>query len=162
MSGGKKTFLKRRKLGEDMTLQITSMADIFMILLVFLLKSYSTSLATVSLTEGTQLPTATAGGAMRDALKLEVTDKAVNLDSRSVAKLENFRFQRGDVDASGTARAIVKALSDWRAKTKTEASVSNLVVVADQRVPYATLKPILASAAGVGYVDLQLVVVEKD
>jgi len=39
---------------------------------------------------------------------------------------------------------------------------SNLLVMADERTPYATLEKVLASAAQAGFVDLQLVVINPE
>jgi hypothetical protein len=52
----RKSFLKRRAPHEEMSLQITSMADIFMILLVFLLKSLSSGTIQIAPSKGLQLP----------------------------------------------------------------------------------------------------------
>lgn len=56
----KNPFLKKKKSSEEMTIQITSMADIFTIILVFLLKSYSTSAVNITPSNGLKLPTAQA------------------------------------------------------------------------------------------------------
>ena len=48
----KKTFVKRAPPSDQMALQITSMADIFMILLVFLLKSYGSGVMEITNSKG--------------------------------------------------------------------------------------------------------------
>ena len=59
---------KSRPQSEEMSLQITSMADIFVIILVFLLKSYATSSVNVNPMAGMSLPEAHAGDAPIEAL----------------------------------------------------------------------------------------------
>jgi hypothetical protein len=49
------------------------------------------------------------------------------------------------------------------AKANTDVKVdSKVVVIADQRVPYITIKSVLASAAVQGYTDFKLAVVRGD
>src|SRR5437763_25035 len=92
---------KKKKLNEDLTLQITSMADIFMILLVFLLKNYSTNLATISPTEGTRLPvSAESQGTIKEALKVEVSKDFITMDQKQIVGLKNFQAEKTAGDES--------------------------------------------------------------
>lgn len=157
-----KTFLKKKKLNEDMALQITSMADIFMILLVFLLKSYSTSITNVSPSKEMKLPIAEASGTMKDSLKLEISRGSVLIDQKEVVKLRGLEFNPSDLAAAGHCPVVYKILAEQRRHLPDPNVDSTLLVLADEQTPYETLKPILASAASAGFVDLQLVVVQKD
>ena len=158
-----KSFLKKKKLSEDMTLQITSMADIFMILLVFLLKSYSTTLTTVSPSRDTKLPVAASSGEMmKDTLKLEVASDGILVDQKPVVRLKNFEFAPSEIQPSGNSEALFKVLYAERKRLPEPNQDSNLLILADENTPYSTIRPILASAASAGFVDLQLVVVQKD
>jgi len=165
----RKTFLKRRPLGEDMALQITSMADIFTILLVFLLKSCSSGAANISPAAGTQLPEGMGAEAAADALKVEIGENAILIEGAPVAKLAAFRFDRATLAPNGSSPELAKALERERQRgvliAKSNASVTvdpKIIVVSDQRVPYATIKAVLASAALHGYTDFKLAVVRPN
>lgn len=145
-----------------MPLQITSMADIFMILLVFLLKSYSTSIANVTPSGDTRLPVAVSSETVKDALKLEVMKSAILLDQKMIVALRDFEFLPDQAPKEGSAGPIYKVLFNQRQKMPEPNREPNLVVMADERTPYSTLKGILASAANAGFVDLQLVVVQEE
>jgi biopolymer transport protein ExbD len=155
-------FKKKRKLSEDMALQITSMADIFMILLVFLLKNYSTTLSNLSPSNGVRLPIATSSGEIKDTLKVEISPDAISVDSSPIVKLRAFNFRPGAINDAGVSPALYTVLFSERKKLPIPNMDSNLIVMADDRTPYSTLKAVLASAAGAGFVDLQLVVVEPN
>jgi biopolymer transport protein ExbD len=156
-------FKKKKKISEDMTLQITSMADIFTILLVFLLKSYSTSISTLSPVANTRLPQAlTKGETVRDTLKMEISPRSVLIDEKSVIKLERFAFPPGEVTAEGKAATVFRVLLEQRSHLPNPNVEPNLLVLADENTPYSTIKPLLASAAQAGFVDLQLVAISKD
>jgi biopolymer transport protein ExbD len=160
---------KRRQESEEMALQITSMADIFTIILVFLLKSYATSAVTVNPSAGMLLPEAHAGDAPIEALKLEISKDGVQLDGQPVVKLANFDFDKTDLQANGVSTTLAKALEQHRnrqlliAKSNTSVKVdSRILVLSDQKTPYQTLKSVLASAALHGYTDFKLAVVRGD
>jgi biopolymer transport protein ExbD len=165
----KKGFVKHGQLNEDMNLQITSMADIFIILLVFLLKGYATGTVNITPTKGMKLPMAQASDSQIEALKVEVSETGVQVEGESVMALTNFRFEARDIETSGVSRTLSKALEKQRkkqlmiAKSNTDVKVdSKVVVIADQRVPYTTLKSVLASAAVQGYTDFKLAVVRGE
>ena len=169
MLGKKKSKLfKKRKAGSDeMSLQITAMADIFTVLLVFLLKSYATSAIEVSPTKGMMLPLAQAGESTVEALKVEISENAVNVEGQPAAQLKNFAFSAEDLQPNGSSEALAKKLEQERqkgimiAKQNSDVKVdSKIVVVADQRAPYSTVKAVLASAALNGYTDFKLAVVQ--
>lgn len=160
---------KTRQHNEEMALQITSMADIFTIILVFLLKSFSTSAVAISPTPGTLLPEAHAGDVPVEALKLEVSPTAIQLDGQPVVKLSAFVFDPADLQANGVSTALAKALELQRnrqlliAKSNSSVKVdSRILILSDQKTPYLTLKSVLASAALHGYTDFKLAVVRGD
>jgi biopolymer transport protein ExbD len=156
-------FGKKKKLGEDMSLQITSMADIFTILLVFLLKSYSTSLTNLAPVSKTKLPEATVKGSeIRDTLKMEVNADAILIDEKPVVRLHHFEFGPGEVAEDGRSPAVFQVLLEQRRHLPNPNVDPNLLVMADEKTPFATIKPLLASAANAGFVDLQLVAVAPD
>ena len=114
-----KKFLKKKKMSEDMPLQITSMADIFTILLVFLLKSYATGVSTISPTGEMLLPEAHAETPTRESMKLEVTPDGIAIDQKLVLKLKAFEFEDGDEGANGTSKKLYQALINERQRQKT-------------------------------------------
>src|SRR4051794_15409637 len=137
----KKTFKKKRPAASDeMSLQITSMADIFVILLVFLLKSYATSAVNISPT--VMLPQAQAGETPVEALKVEVTDKAILVEGQPVTPLTSFAFGSADIEGNGTSKTLNKALDRERqrqlliAKANSDVKVdAKILVIADQKAP---------------------------
>lgn len=162
----RKSFLKRHGQSEEMNLQITSMADIFMILLVFLLKSLSSGTIEIAPSKGMQLPRAATDDRAVQALKVEVAEGAVLIEGKPASKIQGFSFPAGDVVENGTSRSLTAALEQERAKEAAHATSREadprIVVIADQRAPYQTIKTVLASAAQQGYTDVKLAVVHDD
>lgn len=162
-------FKKRGPQSQEMALQITSMADIFTILLVFLLKSFASGAVNVSPSAGTLLPEAHAGETAVEALKVEISEKAVLVEGQPVTELSAFRFPAKDLQGNGSSKQLSLALEKERqrqlliAKANTDVKVDpKILIVSDQRVPYVTVKSVLASAALNGYTDFKLAVVKGD
>ena len=165
---GKKKH-KEAPLNGEMSLNITAMADIFTILLVFLLKSYATGAANISPSVGMKMAEAVGGTAPVEALKVEVSPTAVQVEGNPVASLEAFRFPASDIQDNGSSKQLAAALEKERkrqlliAQSNNEVKVdSKIIVIADQRTPYSTLKAVLASAALHGFTDFKLAVIQKD
>lgn len=160
----KRSFLKKKKSGSgQVSLQITSMADIFMILLVFLIKNYAASATNIAPTAQLSLPEVTKGtSSIKETLKIEISADSILVDQKLVTKLKNYQFTSDDGGENEPAKSVLNALNQQRKLLPDPNMDSSAIVMADQKTPYSTLKRIVASAAGSGFVDLQLVVVETE
>lgn len=158
-----KSFLKKQHQSGEMSLQITSMADIFMILLVFLLKSYSTSVANLSPVSQMELPSAgKTASEIKDLVKMEVSSDSVLIDQKPVLLLKNYEFKPGDVNGTGKIDKIYDILYEERKRQPIPNMDSKLLLMADENTPFSTLRTIIDSAAAAGFVDLQLVTAENE
>lgn len=166
----RKRFIKKRRPSEEMVLQITSMADIFMIIIVFLLKTFSTGALDISASANMTLPVASSIEEVKEALKVEVTSSAIILNSKVILDLKSFKVKSSDgnldLDQAGGLIKLTEAFSLERKKmletgARDLASDSALLVLADQKVPYRLLKSVIASGAQNGFTDLRLIVVEE-
>lgn len=168
MTFGKKPLFKKRHQSADMNLQITAMADIFTVLLVFLLKSFASGAVTVNPSNGVKLPIASAQEAHFEALKVEISKNAVTVEGAPVAVLEEYRFPSKDIAPDGSSKTLAGVLEKERKRQIVIASANpdvqvdpKVMVVADQHVPYQTIKQVLASAAVQGYTDFKMAVVSE-
>lgn len=152
----RRSFLNQQHANEQASLQITSMADIFVIILVFLLKSYSVEGLPYEPTLPLTPPVARGRIDKEEGLKLEVSQKALALGGVRIMEMKGFRFPAQDVDGAGESRGLQQALANARLKKGVQ--TAKLVVVADGGAPYETIKTVLSSAARSGYVDIQLAV----
>jgi biopolymer transport protein ExbD len=154
----KNKFATKRKLNNDMVLQITSMADIFTILLVFLLKSFSTGASNITPASSLRLPESKKANPIADTLKLEISPKTILVDEKPVIALNQFQFEPLELENDGTPKALNEALKHQSSKNTLQ-KYPQMLILADQSTPYSTLKRVLASASGHGFVDYKLVVV---
>lgn len=158
---------KGKKPSGEMALNITSMADVFTIILVFLLKSFATSSMNVNPSSGLSLPIANADEATFEALKVEISATAVLVEGKPMVTLKDYRFDPKDLGQNGTSVSLSGALEKERkrqlliaGKNEDVKVDSKILIISDKKVPYSTLKAILASAAVNGYTDFKLAVVK--
>jgi len=154
-----KRFLKRSKksASTEMSLNITSMADIFTILLVFLLKSYAVGALEIQPSRGLKVPVAVQSDTSESRLTLEISETAIQLDGESLVQLQNFELS----GEGANLNPLVEALSQKRAAL-TDQSQGKLLLVADSRAPYVTLENVMKTAASQGFADLKLAVVRAN
>jgi biopolymer transport protein ExbD len=149
----------REAASQDLPLQITSMADIFTILLVFLLKSFSTSVTSLTPLSEITLPEVAKADQLAESLKLEISRSSILLDDKKVTSLEEFGLSALDEEADGTPRSLNAALIAHRQKNTLQKN-PRLMIMADRDAPYGTVKRVLASATQTGFAEFKLVVVE--
>ncbi len=161
-----KKFKTRPRSGGDTELNITAMADIFTVLLVFLLMGYASGAVDIVPSAGLRLPEAFAQAANSDALKVEISENAIVVDSVPVATLDHYKVASTDKAGDGTISKLSDSLKKARDRQVAIAGMntdvkldSRIILIADSRVPYSTVRSVLQSAAVHGYVDFKLAVV---
>lgn len=162
-------YMDRRSSG-SFKIQITSMVDMFVILLVFLLKSYSTSPVNITPKEGMQMPVSTATTDPVDVVKLIVSEDAVFVEDKKVMDLEKGRVPASVVDRNDPQflRPLFDAL-DERAKLAQSISKVNdsfefdgkVLLQADRGLSYNILQNIMYTSMMAGYANVKLAVVQK-
>jgi biopolymer transport protein ExbD len=164
----KKKFQVQRRASGDMSLNITAMADIFTVILVFLLMGYSSGAVNITPSSGVTLPGAGASATHIEALKIEISKSSIQVESKPVMELQEYRAKEGEVATDGTLKALSGALKVERerqialAGANTDVKLdARVVLIADQKVPYSTIRSVLASAAVQGYTDFKLAVFNR-
>ncbi len=164
----KKKFNIPRRSGGEMSLNITAIADIFTVLLVFLLMGFSSGTVNIVPSAGLNLPGSNASASQIEALKIEISRTSIQVETKPILTLEDYRARANEVGADGTLRALNEALKVERTRQIALAGANSdvkldarVVLIADKKVPYSTIKSVLASAAVQGYTDFKLAVVTE-
>jgi biopolymer transport protein ExbD len=168
----RKLFGYKKKGNGDgqVALQITSMADIFTILLVFLLKGLASDTLQISPSSGTILPNGMRTSPLNEvALQVEVSKKGILIEKEFVMSLEDGRFAPKDLGKDGFITVITERLTKERERQKLIAQTndtvkidSRAIIMSDQSVPFATMKPVLRTLASQGYSEIKFAVVKED
>lgn len=179
---------KRRRIGEPFELQITSMMDILIIILVFLLKSYQTSTHSFSTLPGMQLPVSKSEDIPYDALHLIITPEALTFDNNRILEFvptadsvgtpePTYSFKKEDLDERGLRivplfDALVKAKEQaevLRAKSAARDAEGKplpfdgvLAIQADKRVSYEILRRVMYTAGAAGYTKFRFLAMKRE
>jgi biopolymer transport protein ExbD len=149
-----------RDLGSAPRPQLTSLVDLMVILLVFLLKSFSVEGQLVTPATDLQLPTSQVRQAARPALSVEVTTAGINVDGVRVAPLPT--AANDSLVIAPLQRALVDLRPDGPLTAAADDDHARRVnVQCDQRVGFAVLKRVLATCNRAGYGDLSLLVLKE-
>lgn len=150
-------FKSKRSGSGDISLNITAMADIFVVLLVFLLKSYASGAMAVSTTAELNLPIAKNQSEVVEATKIEISSSHLVVEGKSIVDLVGFKFPSDDLLPVGISKKLFETLKEHKEKSG-ETGNAKVIILADKDVPYSSLKVILTSAAGSGLTDFKLAV----
>lgn len=167
---GMKKYLDQR-LPSNFKIQITSMVDMFIILLVFLLKSFSSSPVNITPNEKLRLPMSVVSTDPVDVLKLVVSKSAVFVEDTKVADLVGGDVEKSQIDA--TDKDFIRPLYDEldkKAQLAKDISKVNetvefdgkVLVQVDRELPYSILKKVMYTSMLAGYYDVKFAVVSKN
>lgn len=167
----------RRSIARVFELQLTSMMDVLVIILVFLLKSYSTSINSFTTVPGLKLPISASLDVPPDSLYVIITPEAMTFENERILEFvqtasdagsaeAGYAFKPNDLDENGRRivplyDALVKARDKaelLRAKSAARDAQGNplpfegiLAIQADKRIQYDTVRRIMYTAAAAGY-----------
>lgn len=149
-----------------MTLQLTSMIDVFTILLVFLLKSYSTEGHLVTLAEAIRLPVSSAEQALHPAVRVAFNDRSLFVDESLVVEdVTPYLAEPGNL----LIEPLYEALTARAERAKEIAAVNpsfvftgEVILQGDRTIPFRLLKKVIYTAGQAEYVNQSLAVLQKE
>jgi len=150
----RKTFgSNRRPKKKEVDVDITSLLDILVILLVFLLKSYNASDLKLELAKGITLPRSQSRHLGHHAVVVQVSkSKEIFLNNKSIG---NVRSGDTKVKTLFDALTELKKVEDKKEKEKRNIKVN---IVLDQSLPYGTMKTVMHTAASAGFPEFKFIV----
>jgi len=151
---------RRSKSISSFTLRLTAMIDMFTILLIFLLKSFSVEGEIMSVAKDLRLPESTAQTPPKAAPILVVTNEWIILDGTPVEKVVTVLNQQDNI-----INPLKKRLQQIRAFAESLAQLDanmgfkgNIAIQGDKEIPFGLLKKIMFTCGQVGFNDMLLVV----
>lgn len=154
-----------RRKPREMSLQITSMIDVFTILLVFLLKSYSTEGHLVHIAEAIRLPTSTASLEVHPAVAVAFNNEALYLDGELLVDDVGPLVASDEMTIEPLRRALEERAARVREIAEKNPSVvftGEIVLQGDREIPFRLLKKIIYTAGQAGYVNQSLAVFQEE
>lgn len=142
-------------------LNITSMTDMFTIMLVFLLQTYSTADLEIIPQKNVRLPSSNTSLNPIEGVRITLSEEALKIGEQTVASLKDRRFAASDTDAKdpnflpGLFAELDKlAKQDQPSEALKQGRV---LLQADARLPYETLRKVMYTASMAGFPQLKMV-----
>ena len=166
-----------RKKRTPIDLDITSLLDILVIMLVFLLKSYNSSGVTFNYPKGIKLPTSKSESPNTFGVAIQMSKEKIWLDDKELVDLEKAErdayYRRMVFDPSSQGRMIiplynelvnkknmVKQIEKSSDNAKKFSGIANLII--DKDIRYTQLRKILYTVAEAGYKQYKFVVLGEE
>src|SRR4051812_21141227 len=96
----------RRKIGSQFELQLTSMMDVLVIIVVFLLKSYAASTNSFTSVPGIKLPISASQDSPADSLQVIITPEAITFENERILEFLATAAAVGSADAGYTFKKV--------------------------------------------------------
>ncbi|HVZ74759.1 MAG TPA: biopolymer transporter ExbD [Polyangia bacterium] len=150
-------------------LNITPMMDMMTIILVFLLKSFTSSTSTITFDQNLQVPKSETQLKMKLALTVTVTKKVILVEGDAIAPVNQGKVDptvKRDGENGYYITPLVEILEKHAKREKKVAELTGqkfegqLMVVADQTTPYRLLTEIIYSCGQAGYANYRLLVLK--
>jgi biopolymer transport protein ExbD len=161
---------KKRKGRRDFDIDITSLLDILVILLIFLIKSYNSSGVTLNIPEGIELPKSQSAQINTAGVIIQVSKDKIWVDSKTIldtADLPKNLYDDGGrrviplFDELSKKKEQIKNLNvQTGGKAKKFSGIVNLIV--DKSLKYSYVKKIMYTCAAAGFREYKFVVMGNE
>ncbi len=144
----------------EVELPLAPMASVFTVILVFLIKSASMSVTSITPSADIDLPEVTTVSEIPEALKIQISSSGITVADKPIVEMQDYvpKERTPASEEFSVSKLLEKALQFEKGENKAEQD-SKLVIIADKKAPYQLLKQIMSAAANVGFLDLKLVVI---
>ncbi len=155
--------IKRHNTSAEGKLNLTSMMDMFTIILVFLLKTYATEGQLIQPTDSLTLPKSTIQTAPETALDLVVSKETVMLNDKPVVDLASVKQVKGYIIQSLRDELLFHAREAKKMEVQYGVPFSGKVTIqGDKDMEYKDLVKVMATCGASEYPNMRLVVYRKE
>lgn len=166
----------RMKEKEPMEIDITSLLDILVILLVFLLKSYSASELKLELTDALTLPESRSEALGTDTIVVQINKhRKIFVDNKEIGSaygggtkinelydvLKKMKEEK-EKDLKETQARGIASNMDKELLAKKKSLMTKVNIVLDQSLPYEVLRKVMHTSAMAGFPEFKFVVQGRD
>ena len=145
-------------------LQITSMMDMFTIILIFLLFSFSSKPVTIDLDKNIKLPESVAELDHKESIKLVLSLTSLTLEDEIIANIKDGKIVGLDPLKLKESN-LYKKLKLYREQAdesiQDEEAKKHIIFLCDKRLSFKTINSIVKAAAMAGYPNFQFAVLKK-
>lgn len=161
-------FAKGKKKAKVMELNITSLIDVLTILLIFLLKNFSSD-PQLSTSKEIKLPYTTSEERVKTAINISISKKWILLDGNSITKtMEAIEEKQIDIPKLRAALARKANTEKQIAETYKKAGIEGkefdgtVLLQADKSIPFKIIKKVMYTCGNTEYNKILLTLVKDE
>lgn len=152
------------EMGEGGGLNVVNLIDMFIIIIIFLLKSYSASTeANITVSPDLQLPTSTTDKEIKEYINIIVKKDAILVDKKVVARINNWQ-----IEGINPQDLFIPSLYEELEKKKEKILLiqqynpnvqfkGEVNIIAHKETPFFVIKKILFTLGKAGFGELKLI-----
>ena len=149
-------FIQRRT-SKTASLNLTSLMDIFTILVFFLLMNTGDT-QELAKANFVKLPDSNADGALHGELVINVGEEFINIDNEDIVAVKDVNTQSGKVNEALSERLQLFATESGELTEADEKLGRAVTIMGDREVPYDLLKAVMTTCAANGFRDVSLAI----
>lgn len=158
--------VKRKRLSDQVApkLQITSMMDMFTIILIFLLFSFSDNPEQMTLEKNMDLPQSTSKNNYKDGLRLSVSNDHLKIGDGVIAKIRNGNvvgLRSDQLEKSLLYKRLKEENRKLESAPDNDEKKNHILFLCDKRLSFKTINSIIKTAGMAGFPDFQFAVLEN-
>lgn len=144
------------------SLNITSMTDMFTILLVFLLQTYSTAEVQLNPEAGMRLPQSTTQLNPVRGVKVSLSKESLKFEDKVIAQLQNANFNSTDIESSDNQFikplfAEFQRINEEQKDKEEKKKITQVLLQADAELPYEVIRKVFYTASMAGFPQMKIV-----
>lgn len=149
---------------KNVEMHLTSMIDMFTILLVFLLKNFSTEGEIMAVSPDLKLPEASFQKKPEQTVMVAVTNKSITLDGRFAANVKDIMNTEeliipGLKELLDNQASYVKQIAKYNPKVVFKGDVT---IQGDKQIPFKLLQKVMYTCGQSEYSNIKLAVIQKE
>jgi len=158
---------KRKEPDRTAPLNLTAMMDMFTIILVFLIFSFSSSDQNLKLDPDLTLPQSISGLEFKWAINVNVTPTELKVEGNTIARMKKGRLAGVKIDKEKKRVMplynLLKKFKEIEAQEKVNPTGDETVIAfqADRDLPFQLIDRVMKTAAQAGYPNFRFVVMKK-
>jgi len=156
--------LKRAKRKRKFALHLTSLIDIFMILLVFLIKNFSTRPEITLLSQNINLPISTASKSPEISIAIAATKYNIFINGECVESIDNMEKQKKLLNLKIYETLLQEKKKNLFSSRQTPEITfrGKIIIQADKLTPYKIIKKIMYTCAQAEFGNISLHVLKNE
>jgi biopolymer transport protein ExbD len=154
--------------GEIKELNITAMMDLMTIILVFLIKSFTSSSVTITASEDVRPPLSTTRVVPKDTIAITVTPKSIMVGDKKKVDLANMNVKAGELSGKlilpldAALKKEVEKLKYIAERNPNAPFNKEVSIIGDKRISYDLLSSVLYTAGQNELENFRFIVLQKN